>query len=45
MSADREPCGNDDCDRCYPLPRFKVSTERVQQLFHERTKAVDYVWP
>lgn len=38
MSDDqREPCGNGDCDRCYPLPRFKISTERVQRLFYERT--------
>lgn len=33
----REPCGNEDCDKCYPLPRFKISTERVQRLFYERT--------
>lgn len=32
----KEPCGNEECDLCYPIPRFKVSTERVQRLFHER---------
>lgn len=31
------PCGNEDCDKCYPLPRFVVSTERVARLRHERT--------
>lgn len=36
-AATREPCGNEDCDKCYPLPRFKISTERVQRLFYERT--------
>jgi hypothetical protein len=34
--AVRDPCGNEDCDKCNPLPRFKVSTERVQRLFYER---------
>lgn len=33
----KEPCGNEECDLCNPLPRYKVSTERVQRLFHERT--------
>lgn len=32
-----EPCGNEDCDKCYPIPRFVVSTERVARLRHERT--------
>jgi len=34
---DREPCGNDDCDRCYPLPRFKIGVERVVRVVYERT--------
>lgn len=32
-----DPCGNEDCDKCYPLSRFKVSIERVQRIFYERT--------
>ena len=36
MSEVKKPCGNEDCDKCYPLPRFKISTERVQRLFYER---------
>lgn len=31
-----DPCGNEDCDLCYPLPRFTVSTESVQRLLHRR---------
>lgn len=37
MAEPSEPCGNEECDKCNPLPRYKVSTERVQRLFHERT--------
>jgi hypothetical protein len=38
----QEPCGNENCDSCYPTPRFKVSIERVQRIFYERTiKAKD----
>jgi hypothetical protein len=38
----KEPCGNEDCDKCYPLPRFKITTERVQRLVHTRMiKAAD----
>jgi hypothetical protein len=33
----REPCGNEDCDRCYPQPRWKVSTETVRRIVHQRT--------
>lgn len=32
----REPCDNEECDVCYPIPRWKISTERVQRLFYER---------
>lgn len=31
-----EPCGNEDCDKCNPIPRFIVSTERVARLKHSR---------
>lgn len=37
MSDPAEPCGNEDCDKCYPIPRFVVSTERVARLRHVRT--------
>ena len=37
MTTKIDPCGNEDCDKCYPLPRFKITTERVQRLFYERT--------
>ena len=44
MTDIKPPCGNEDCDACYPLPRFKISTERVQRLFYERTiKAKDEI--
>lgn len=36
MSETREPCGNEECDRCYPIPRWKVSTERVARVIHAR---------
>lgn len=36
MTDERGPCGNDDCDKCYPLPRWKVSVERVARVFNER---------
>lgn len=32
-----EPCGNEECDRCYPQPRFIVRTETVRRMRHERT--------
>lgn len=35
--ASRAPCGNEDCDKCDPRPRFTIVTERVQRLFHTRT--------
>lgn len=31
------PCDNEECDACYPEPRFLISTERVQRLWYERT--------
>ena len=36
MTDKTEPCGNDDCDLCDPLPRWKVSTETVRRTVHER---------
>jgi len=30
------PCGNKDCDRCYPLPRWKISEHRIQHLTYTR---------
>lgn len=32
-----KPCNNEDCDLCYPIPRFKIVVERVQRLYHTRT--------
>ena len=32
----KEPCGNEECDACYPLPRWKVSTVTVRRIKHER---------
>jgi hypothetical protein len=38
MSDDQDVlCGNEDCDRCHPLPRFKIGVERVQRVVYERT--------
>ena len=37
MSKDRtQPCGNNECDKCHPLPRWKFSVHRIQHLTHER---------
>lgn len=32
----REPCENEDCDLCNPLPRWKISTVTVRRIRHER---------
>jgi hypothetical protein len=32
----KEPCGNDDCDRCDPRPRWKISEHRVQHVTYQR---------
>jgi hypothetical protein len=32
----KEPCGNEDCDLCYPMPRFKIATPRIVRRVHER---------
>lgn len=36
MSDSKEPCGNEDCDACYPLPRWKVRRVTVRRIAHER---------
>lgn len=33
----KPPCGNEDCDACYPIPRWKISTESVRRILHSRT--------
>ena len=36
MSDTKEPCGNEDCDACYPLPRWTVTRVTVRRIKHER---------
>lgn len=31
-----EPCGSEECDRCDPRPRWKISRHRVQHITYER---------
>lgn len=31
-----EPCGNSDCDRCDPKPRWRITEHRVQHITYER---------
>ena len=31
-----DPCSNEDCDKCHPLPRWTISTETVERRVHER---------
>jgi hypothetical protein len=31
-----QPCGNEDCDICVPLPRWRVGTETVERRVHTR---------
>jgi hypothetical protein len=31
-----EPCGNPDCDKCYPLPTWEVSQHRIQHITRSR---------
>ena len=31
-----DPCGNEDCDKCDPRPRWKISQHRVQHLTYTR---------
>ena len=30
------PCGNDDCDKCNPKPRWRITEHRVQHITYER---------
>lgn len=30
------PCGNEDCDKCDPRPRWKISWQRLQRLTYTR---------
>ena len=32
------PCGNEDCDKCYPLPRFVVSADHVEEILMSEVK-------
>lgn len=32
----KEPCGNKNCDKCDPRPRWRISEHRVQHLTYER---------
>lgn len=36
MRDKTKPCGNEDCDKCDPRPRWKVATVSVQRIQHER---------
>lgn len=31
-----QPCGNEDCDKCYPLPRWKIQKHRIQHITYAR---------
>lgn len=31
-----EPCGNDECDKCDPKPRWRISAHRIQHITYER---------
>jgi hypothetical protein len=37
-----DPCGNEDCDKCDPRPRWKISQHRLQHITYTRKiKAAD----
>jgi hypothetical protein len=37
MASDpAQPCGNDDCDKCDPRPRWRITEHRVQHVTYER---------
>lgn len=36
MNKTLEPCGNEDCDKCDPRPRWKISEHRIQHLTYTR---------
>lgn len=31
-----KPCGNDDCDKCDPRPRWRITEHRVQHITYTR---------
>lgn len=31
-----EPCGNDDCDKCDPRPRWRITEHRIQHITYTR---------
>lgn len=35
-SIPTEPCGNDDCDKCNPKPRWRITQHRVQHITYAR---------
>lgn len=34
--AVHEPCGNEDCDKCDPRPRWRVTEHRIQHITYKR---------
>lgn len=34
--SEREPCGNESCDKCYPHPTWKIGQHRIQHITYER---------
>ena len=36
LDSKSEPCGNEDCDKCDPRPRWKISQQRIQHLTRTR---------
>lgn len=36
METKTEPCGNEECDTCYPIPRWKISEHRIQHITYTR---------
>lgn len=36
IGSPTEPCGNNDCDKCDPKPRWRITEHRIQHLTYER---------
>ena len=36
VDIEKGPCGNEDCDTCYPMARWKVQTVTVRRISHKR---------
>jgi hypothetical protein len=32
----KSPCGNNDCDKCDPRPRWRIREHRIQHITYER---------